>query len=738
MTFARRCLACALVFAVSAFGASAAAQQKALTLDAIYDPPSHADFNGTPASGFEWIDGGRYAWPRRISADEVEWTSVDAATGRSAPLFDTAKFEAAVGALPGVGRDEARRQAHSQSLTFNRQHTAALMAIGGDLYAYSFDRDRAVRLTSTPGEEDVPAFSPDGALVAFVRDHDLFVVDVEHQRESRLTTDGGPAVYNGRLDWVYEEEIYGRGHETGFWWSPDSTRIAYLRLDDSAVPVFPVVDHIPYGQEVETTRYPKVGDPNPSATLGVVRVAGGATQWVDFSKYPAPDRLVVSVSWSPDSRTVWCQVQNRTQTWLDVNAATPGGPTKTMFRESTKAWIQPNNPGGPQWQKDGSFLWLSEATGWTHLFHYGADGGLLGQVTAGRWEVRTLYGAGADGWIYFAATEHSPIGVDVYRIRADGTGLQRLSARDGTHAAVFSPGFTFYVDSWSDATTPEQVRLHKADGTEVRTIDENRVPALGEYRLSTPEFVHVPTRDGFVMEAEMIKPPGFDPSRRYPVYQFTYGGPQAPQVKNAWGGTVYLYRQLLASRGIIVWICDNRSASGKGAESAWPIYRHLGESELADIEDAVAWLKRQPYVDGSRIGLHGWSYGGYLTSYVLTHSTSFAMGIAGGTVADWRDYDSVYTERYMGLASDNADGYRRSSPRWSAGNLKAPLLLIHGAIDDNVHVANTLQFAYELQQAGRPFELMLYPKSRHGIADPALVKHLRQLMFDFTIAHLQP
>jgi dipeptidyl-peptidase-4 len=284
--------------------------------------------------------------------------------------------------------------------------------------------------------------------------------------------------------------------------------------------------------------------------------------------------------------------------------------------------------------------------------------------------------------------------------------------------------------------TPPQVRLHRGDGSEVRVIAENPVSVLAQYRLSKPELLQVATRDGFVMEAMMIKPPDFDPSRRYPVYQFTYGGPQAPQVRNAWGGSQYIYHQFLAQKGIIVWICDNRTASGKGIESAWPVYRNFGELELRDIEDGIAWLNEQPYVDDTRIGIHGWSYGGYMTAYALTHSKSFAMGIAGGTVTDWRAYDTVYTERYMGLPEDNAKGYRRSAPRWAAADLHGALLLLHGTIDDNVHAANTLQFAHELQKAQKPFEMMLYPKSRHGITDPELVKHMRRLMVDFIDRHL--
>jgi dipeptidyl-peptidase-4 len=234
------------------------------------------------------------------------------------------------------------------------------------------------------------------------------------------------------------------------------------------------------------------------------------------------------------------------------------------------------------------------------------------------------------------------------------------------------------------------------------------------------------------MEALILKPPDFDAARKYPVYQHTYAGPHSQSVKDAWGGPGWMYLQLLAQKGIVVWICDNRTASGKGVESTWPGYLRLGETELQDIEDGLAWLKSQGFVDESRIGINGWSYGGFMVSYALTHSKTFAMGIAGGTVSDWRDYDSIYTERYMRTPEHNPEGYRRSSPRWAAKDLHGQLLLMHGAIDDNVHPQNTTQLAYELQKAGRPFRLMLYPKSRHAVSEAALVKHLRATMLEFT------
>ena len=732
-----------LLFILTPTG-SALAQERLLSIDALYDPETRIDFRGTPASGLAWISDTHYLQStREPDTQRTGLMTVEAATGETEPLFDAAKMESAIAAFPGITADEAQRLARRRSYTMNRARTATVLTIAGDLYYYEFGADRAKRLTFSPGDEEEVSFSPDGATVAFVRSHNLYVVDLESGRERALTTDGSAELLNGKLDWVYQEEIYGRGIYRGYWWSPDSSRLAFLQLNEESVPEFTVVDHLPYRLGVETWAYPKAGDPNPTVKLGVVTVAGGTPTWIDTDEYAPIQFLIVGVDWTPDSRHVVYQVQDREQTWLDLKLGDAGtGKSSTLFRETTAAWVNVN--GGPVWLSDGSFLWLSERSGWKHIYHYAADGALIRQVTDGPWEVRTLHGVAADaadedgGWIYFSGTERSHIGGDVYRVKLDGSHLTLLSTAAGTHQANFNPSFTHYIDTWSDVTTPPQVRLHRADGGELRVIDDNPVTVLSEYRLSQPAFLQVHTRDGFVMEAMMIKPPDFDPARRYPVYQHTYGGPHLPQVRNAWGGTTYLYHQMLAQKGIVVWICDNRTASGKGAVSTWPVYRNFGELELRDIEDGIAWLTEQPYVDASRIGINGWSYGGYMVSYALTHSTSFAMGIAGGSVTDWRDYDTIYTERYMQMPQNNPDGYRKSSPRFAAQDLDGQLLLLHGMIDDNVHVQNTLQFAYELQQAGKPFDLMLYPKSRHGIAEPSLVKHMRTRMVDFIMKHLAP
>jgi dipeptidyl-peptidase-4 len=290
---------------------------------------------------------------------------------------------------------------------------------------------------------------------------------------------------------------------------------------------------------------------------------------------------------------------------------------------------------------------------------------------------------------------------------------------------------TMYVDAWSDAETPQQVSLTRNDGSRVRVIDSNEVPALREYRFSKPEFLQVKTRDGFTMEAMMIKPPDFDPSRKYPVYEYTYSGPHTQSVRNAWRGSQSVWFQLVAQHGAIVWVCDNRTASGKGAESAWPVYKHFGELELRDLEDGLKWLESQPYVDSTRVILDGWSFGGFMTSYALTHSTMWSAGMAGGTVADWHDYDSIYTERYMLMPQNNPEGYHNSSPRFSAANLHGRLLLMHGTIDDNVHMQNTIQLIYELEKAQKPYQLAVYPESRHGVVNPVLQQHLRMTQLNF-------
>jgi dipeptidyl-peptidase-4 len=713
------------------------AQEKLLTIDDIFDPVKKINFSGTSPSTHWLKDGRHYLVSNELPLRDLpRLLKVDAVTGEVALFFDPAKMHAALKNLGGITDADARQLANRGFYQLNNNEDALLFNWNNDLFYYQLGSDKATRVTNTAEEEVGETFSPDDRMVGFVRNNNIYVYDLAAQRERRLTTDGGPKILNGRLDWVYQEELYGRGNFEAYWWSPDSSKLAYLRFDEYPVPEFTVVDHIPYHQALEVTPYPAAGDPNPNVRLGVIDAAGGATQWVDTYKYQPSDLLIVRVSWTPDSRKVVYQAQNREQTFLDLNfAGSDDGKTATVLRETSKAWVEVIE--NPTWLKDGSFLWQSARSGWTHLYHYAQDGKLLRQLTDGKWEVRSVDGVDeAKGLVYFSGTEHNPIAAQAYRVKLDGSGFTKLTNSEGSHKVSLSPDESLFIDSWSDVNTPTQTRLYEADGKLVRVIRENKVDALKEYKLGATELLQVKTRDGFQMEAMMIKPPNFDATKKYPVLEFTYSGPHSPSVKNSWGGSVYMWHQLLAQKGYIIWICDNRTASGKGVGSELPVYKNFGELELRDLEDGLTWLRSQPYVDGDRIGIWGWSFGGYMTSYALTHSQSFKMGIAGGTVSDWRNYDSIYTERYMGTPQNNPEGYWKSSPVHFAKDLHGKLLLIHGAMDDNVHVQNTVQFVYELQKSGKQVQLMLYPKSRHGVTDPLLVKHMRQMMTDFVLANL--
>jgi dipeptidyl-peptidase-4 len=703
-----------------------------LTLENIFDPKAKVSFAGSAQGGFTWLDDKTFAWPRTEDGKVVEHAVIETETGSKRVLFSAAKLEAAAKKIAGVSSDEASGLAKQRTWNFSPNKKSVLLTIGNDVYLYAFDSDAMTRLTSSPGEKEEVAFSPDGHFVSFVRENNIYAVDIATQRERQLTTDGNANLQNGILDWVYQEEVYGRGNFRAYWWSPDSTHIAYLQLDERPVKHFAVVDHIPYQQNVESELYPKAGAPNPIAKLFTVSITGAAPKEVSTESYSSADFLIVLVEWSPDSSKVVYQIQNREQTWLDLDAADvrDGGAPKTLFRETTKAWV--DITGQPVWLKDGSFLWLSERTGFKHLYQYSADGKLIRQITNGPWEVRTLHGAdAANDWIYFSGTERSVLGTDVYRVHLDGSGLKRLSEAPGQHTANFNPSFTSYLDTFSDVSTPPSTSLRRNDGSSVRVVDVNEAPLMRDLHISKPELVQVKTRDGAVLEAMIIRPPDFDPSKKYPVYEHTYSGPHAQQVRNAWGGQTYLWHQFLAQHGVIVWVCDNRSASGKGAESAWTSYKRMGEGELRDLEDGLKWLTSQSYVDGSRVALSGWSYGGFMTSFALTHSTMWSAGLAGGTVSDWRDYDSIYTERVMLMPQNNPEGYKATAPRWAAKDLHGNILLMHGTIDDNVHMQNTIQFIYELEKANKPYQLQIYPKSRHGVVDPALNAHMRAAMWKF-------
>ena len=475
------------------------------------------------------------------------------------------------------------------------------------------------------------------------------------------------------------------------------------------------------------SRLPRVGGKIPRQ---IVRL-GDAARFADLSRYDPKDFLISRVTWTPDSRVALFQAQNREQTFLDLNSVDANGKVTTLFTERSKAWVEAID--NPEFLSDGTAIWQSERNGFKHLYHYDTSGRLIRQITDGRWEVSSFYGADRNGNVYFSAIGEGGdwINTHIYRARIDGSETKRLTNKPGTHRAMFNPSFTHFIDVWSDINTPPQTSLYRADGTLEKVLDENKVPVLRAYRLSRPEFLKVKARDGFEMEAMRILPPDFDPSKKYPVFAYTYSGPHAPQVRNQWGGSRLMWHHMLAQKGYIIWVMDNRTASGKGVESTWPVYQSMGQTETMDLDDGFSYLKSLPYVDGDRLGMWGWSYGGFMTSYFMTHTKTLKMGIAGGLVGDWALYDSIYTERYMRTPQNNPDGYAKGSVIGAAKDLHGKLLIIHGAIDDNVHQQNAIKLIYELQKAGKQFDFMTYPTQRHGVTDPRQAKHMYQMMTDF-------
>ncbi len=681
------------------------------------------DFNGRPVS-VRWFDDTRLQENR-----DGQTMLVDAVSGEVKPLpgIDPEPIARALSHLPTIDEATAgslaRRVSNARE---KRERGGSVLTFGDDLYYVSFDGSLATRLTSTLGLEELPELSPDGQFVAFVRGNDLFVVDVVTGTERALTTGGDARHRSGKNDWVYFEELYSRSWK-GFWWSPDSKHIAFLQLEDEDLENHTVLDDTGPRRVVEETPYPFAGDPNPKAKMGIAPVTGGPVLYPELPGYLAGEFLISYVGWFPDGNSALCYVQNRVQNWLDVLKVPVDGSTPVkLFRDQTEAWIE--SPGSPTFLPDGTFLWSSERTGWKHLYHYEPDGTLIKQITTGDWEARQIeYVNNEKRMIYVTGTFDCHIAEDLYQVSLDDLCVERLTHERGHHQIQVAPAGEFFIDTWSSVLQPSKVALRSLDdGALIRMIDNNPVPDLEKYRFGARELVQIPTPDGFVLEGELILPPDFDDSKLYPVWFQTYGGPHYPTIRDSWAGA-RAEDQALASEGFIVFRADPRSASGKGAVSAWSAYKQLGIQELADIETAIEWLSERPYVDTQRIGMTGHSYGGFMTSFVMTHSTKFAAGIAGAPVTDWRNYDTIYTERYMLTPQENPEGYAKTSVVEAAEDLHGKLMIVHGAKDDNVSLRNTYRLVEALQRANVDFELMIYPGSRHGIFSP----HYRELRINF-------
>ena len=677
-----------------------------LTLEALAHPTLKQTYAGMPTTRMEWLPDGALMQSRR-EGDQVTLLRVDPTTGGSKLLLDGDRIQAALVAA-GVPETDARAALGCGTFTWNDNGTAFLVDVADQLFMVDVKRVSARRLAG--GNPEEPTFSPDGTQVAYLRGNDLYCAEVATGQEVRLTTGGSATLFNGRLDWVYQEEVYGRRQGSrAFWWSPDSRRIAYLSLDDAKVPAFTLVDDRTQPQRLLQARYPKAGDPNPIARLGLVDLQGRTT-WTQET-HPREETLITRVTWDPSGRLL-AHVSDRAQTWLELRRFENSG-SKLLLKEQDRTWQDAEHHGLPLFLKDGGFLWESDRTGHRHIYRFDAEGRLKNAITSGPWDVRRMHGADeARGLVYFDASEHSPIATHSYRIGLEGKGLTRLTEPRGTHQVCWNKAFSAFLDTWSSLEQPARQALCDPDGKQVRMIDENPSPRLKELKLGTIRLQQVKTRDGFPMETLLILPPDFDPAKKYPVYQHIYGGPEAPQVNDAWNRES-MWFHFLAQNGILVWICDNRSASGKGKASAEGVYRHLGKQELEDQLDGLKWLGERGFADLSRVCIEGWSYGGFMSAYAMTHSTAYKLGIIGAPVTNFALYDSIYAERYMGLLAENKAGYEGTDLIAAAKSFSGKALIMHGMVDDNVHPQNTVQFIDALQQAGKDFDLRLYPGSDH-------------------------
>ncbi len=621
---------------------------------------------------------------------------------------------------------------------------------GRALYAFG-DRVLVLDLASArflpahpPGRPvQAPLLSPDGRRVAYVRGHDLYVFDLDKQTERRLTADGSATVRNGLFSWVYGEEIFGN-RPSAFWWADDSACLAFLRTDEGPVSAMSFTDFQPDQPRVLTQRYPKAGQPVPKIRVGLAAVASGRIAWAAL---PEGFAYVTRVTWLPGGSRVAVQTMNRAQTRVDLHLVDrPTGRAHTVLTETDTDWVHIYEP---VFLPDGRhFLWISDRSGYAHIYRYRLDGQLVNAVTAGEWSV-SPFGAmatteppaiaavdGQEGWVYFTAGEKSALERQLYRVRLDGTGRERISQEDGSHEASFSRDARFYLDRHSSHDTPPALRLHASDGKRRAELAAPRTDLLKDYDFQFPSFFKIPAADGFPLPAQLSKPASFDPRRRYPVILHVYGGPSMPTVADTWNGngwsqSVY-FDQALLQEGFVVMSVDNRVSAGVGARFEKSMRGQMyGDVELGDLLAAVRWLKAQPWADPERIGIWGWSGGGMYTLQALTRSKEFRAGISVAPVTDWRYYDAKWTELPMKRPADNPEGYGKTSLVRRAADLHGRLLLVYGTHDDNVHPQNSHAFMNELIRAGLLFDLMVYPMRKHVIDDPPARIHLFRTMVEF-------
>ena len=638
--------------------------------------------------------------------------------------------------LNAVGRSDTMMYLEWPS-SFSSNGEYGLYLFEDDIYLLDILNQNYRRITDTESEEKAARFSPDGGKISFVRDNDIYVYDLRTKREKRITFNGSETNLNGTLSWVYWEEIFGR-QDIGYWWSDDSKALAFLNTDESQVTKMHYVHWKPAEPELITQRYPKAGTKNPEVKLGIIELENLKLKWVDLGPY----EYLCRVKWLPGSERLSVQTMNRAQTELDLFFVdrSSGKNVKKILTESDTGWV---NITDDLYFLDESFIWQSERNGFAHLYQFSYDGKLLSQITDGNWALRS---SGGTFWmrqsvvsideenkkVYYTAMKESSIERHLYSSSFDGKSLEKISGPSGVHKIYFNEPGSMYLDVYSDSDSPPTLVIHNKQGSVLHTLVDERPEIITDYDLQTPELFTIPTSDGFMMPAQILKPKGFNPSKKYPVIFHVYGGPSAPTVFDRWQGNSLFFDNMLLQQGYLIVKFDHRASTAISKKLENHVLNAMsGPIERKDIVDGIKWLKSQSYTDANRFGVWGWSGGGSFTLNMMTNTEEFKAGVSVAPVTDWHYYDTKWTEFAMKRPLDNPDGYEKTSFIKTAKNLHGSLLLVHGTYDDNVHPQNSWHFIDELVKENIQFDMMFYPMRKHGIADDEARIHLYTKMLNF-------
>jgi dipeptidyl-peptidase-4 len=626
-------------------------------------------------------------------------------------LIDTKNYSALVNGIDSYTFSPDEKKI----LIANNTNSIYRHSFTADYFLYNIETKELIKILEQVQE---PVFSPDGKKIGYVKENNIFIFDMISSTQSQITTDGKKnEIINGITDWVYEEEF---AFVRAFDWSNDSKKIAYIRFDERLVPEFSMsVFEKNLYPKTTTFKYPKAGEKNSLVSLHLYNVDSKSTKDVNLSQYN--DFYIPRIEWTNDDNVLSAKIVNRHQNNLDllfIDGTTAA--TKVVLNEKDKSYIDFIDKDNLTFLKDNSFIWTSELDGFNHIYWYDKTGELKSQVTKGRWEVTEYYGFDEKNkTVYYQSTENGSINRDVYKISLDGKNKTRLTQNLGTNAATFSHNFQYFISSFSSASQPTTYTLNDSkSGKQVQVIENNEALAskLKGYDLPQKEFFVLKTEKGNELNAWILKPKNFDSSKKYPVLMYQYSGPGSQQVHNKWNNHDDNWFMMLTQQGYIVACVDGRGTGYKGADFKKVTYKQLGKYEVEDQIDAAKVIGNYPYVDKSRIGIWGWSYGGFMSSNcILKGNDVFKMAIAVAPVTNWRFYDSVYTERYMQTPQENPSGYDNNSPINFVENLKGKYLLIHGSSDDNVHVQNSMQMMEALIQANKQFDSQIYPDKNHGI-----------------------